>query len=66
MTKIVAIKAKNSQYCSLLLACKNVHCIHKQDAVAIDLTILNYSKKVRCLKLNYIFHINLSLSYKLH
>ena len=22
MTKIVAIKAKNSQYCSLLLACK--------------------------------------------
>ena len=71
MAKIVAIKAKNSQHCSLLLACKNVHRIHKPDAadsqlIAIDLTILNYSKKVRCLKLNYIFHINLSLSYKLH
>ena len=24
MTKIVAIKAKNSQYCSLLLACKKM------------------------------------------
>ena len=32
MAKIVAIKAKNSQHCCLLLACKNVHCIHKPDA----------------------------------
>ena len=63
MTKIVAIKAKNSQHCSLLLARKKkVHCIHKPDAVAIDLTILNYSKKVCSLKLNYTFPINLSLS----
>ena len=70
MTKIVAIKAKNSHIVLFYLLVKNVHCIHKPDAVdsqliAIDLTILSHSKKVRSSKQNYIFPINLSLSYKL-
>ena len=69
--KLLQLKLKIVSTVLFYLLVKNVHRIHKPDAadsqlIAIDLTILNYSKKVRCLKLNYIFHINLSLSYKLH
>ena len=60
MTKIVAIKAKNNQHCSLLLACKKCSLHPQPDAVdsqliALDLTIFDYNKRVRSLKLNYIF-----------
>ena len=69
--KLLQLKLKIHSIVLFYLLVKNVHCIHKPDAVdlqliAIDLTILNYSKKVRSSKLNYIFPINLSLSYQLH
>ena len=64
--KLLQLKLKIVSTVLFYLLKKNVHCIHKPDAVdsqliAIDLTILNYSKKVRSLKLHYIFLINLSL-----
>ena len=68
--KLLQLKLKIVSIVLFYLLVKNVHCIHKPDAVdsqliAIDLTILSHSKKVRSSKQNYIFPINLSLSYKL-
>ena len=58
--KLLQLKLKIVNIVLFYLLVKNVHYIHKPDAVdsqliAIDLTILNYSKKVRSLKLKYIF-----------
>ena len=58
--KLLQLKLKIVSIVLFYLHVRNVHYIHKPDAVdsqliAINLTILNYSKKVRCLKLNYIF-----------
>ena len=58
--KLLQLKLKLVNIVLFYLLVKNVHYIHKPDAVdsqliAIDLTILNCSKKVRSLKLNYIF-----------
>ena len=58
--KLLQLKLKIVNIVLFYLLVKNFHYIHKPDAVdsqliAIDLTILNYSKKVRSLKLNYIF-----------
>ena len=58
--KLLQLKLKIVNIVLFYLLVKNVHYMHKPDAVdsqliAIVLTILNYSKKVRSLKLNYIF-----------
>ena len=58
--KLLQLKLKIVSIVLFYLLVRNVHYIHKPDAVdsqliAINLTILNYNKKVRCLKLNYIF-----------
>ena len=58
--KLLQLKLKIISTVLFYLLVKSVHRIHKPDAadsqlIALDSTILNYSKKVRCLKLNYIF-----------